>query len=127
LQRRILYVSLLITLFVILSKTAFCQGLSKDTRKARELQLEELRASINNAAREPVRTFKTKEGYLRFLGSPPSTHFAVEPAKRGTARQAADAFLQQWRNLLVKENLDIATRKFTKYVRFCLTEAEVLL
>jgi len=117
----------LIILVISFYSVAFGQSPSKAPRKARALQLQELLSSIEGVAREPARTFKTKDGYLRFLGAPPSTHFAVAPAKRGTPQEAAGAFLQQWRNLLVKENLDIATGKFTKYARFCLTEAEVLL
>ena len=103
-RRRILYVSCLIVIVIMLSSVAFDQVPPKDTQKARALQLEELRASIDGAAGEPARTFKTKDGYLRFLGAPPSTHFPVAPAKRKTAREAASAFLQQWRNLFVKDS-----------------------
>jgi len=104
---------------------AFGQNSSKDIRKARALQLQELSSSIEGVAREPKRTSKSKDGYLRFLGAPPSTHFAVAPAMRGTARQAADAFIKQWRNLFVKENTavefsitKINTHKSQSYVRY---------
>ncbi len=124
-QRRILYVSFLVILVISFSSMAFGQSPSKVPRKARELQLEELRASINSAAKEPARAFKTKEGYLRFIGAPPTTHFAVEPSKRGIAREAASAFLQKWRNLFVKDNPAVEfsvnrinTHESRSYVRY---------
>jgi len=104
LRRRILHISSLIILVISFYSVAFGQSPSKVPRKARALQLQELSSSIEGAAGEPMRTFKTKEGYLRFLGAPASTHFAVEPDKRGTARQTADAFIEQWRNLFVKDS-----------------------
>lgn len=77
------------------------QAASGGAEAARALALEELLASVEGVAKESPRTFKTTDGYLRFVGAPPSTHFAVAPAKRGTAEEAAGAFLEEWRSLFV--------------------------
>ena len=88
-----LVVVLLIATGMLTGETA-----ANGTREARALALQEMLGSIEGTPREAPQIFKTKEGYLRFVGAPPSTHFAVVP---GAPEEAANAFLEQWRNLFV--------------------------
>jgi len=94
----------LTTLLTVWTNISFGQEPVNDARAKRALALQELLSSIEGVSKEPTRTFKTKEGYLRFIGAAPATHFTVEQSNRGIAREAAGAFLEQWRNLLVKES-----------------------
>lgn len=88
LKGRILVISSLIILIISFPIGAFGQAQANDTPAARASALQELLDSVEGAAEEPPRIFKTKDGYLRFVGTPPSTHFSVEPARRGASRAA---------------------------------------
>jgi len=90
-----------------LSKTSG-QSSSDVAIQERAMALRNLLGSIEGISREPPQVFKTKEGYLRFIGAPPSTYFAVAT---GTPEQAADAFLGKWRNLFVNESSAVEFRK----------------
>jgi len=78
-----------------------------------------------NVDKGTTRIRETADGYLHFIGAPPSGHFAVEPSKRGTPKQAADAFLETNRALFVNESsavgfdtVRIKTRDSRTYVRY---------
>jgi len=100
-ERSIVVTSLLIIFTIGFWSMAFGQSPSKNSPEKRALALRGLLDSIEGTAKEPPQVFKTKEGHLRFIGAPPSTHFAVAA---GTPEQAADAFLGKWRNLFVDES-----------------------
>ena len=116
---------LIITLVLLVSirtDTGFSQRPINNTQATRALKFRELLGSIEGIGEEPARIFKTPEGYLRFIGAPPSTHFAVAP---GTPEEAADAFLEQWRNLFVNvsaavgfERTRVISRNGRSYVRY---------
>jgi len=101
------------------------QSPANGTLQVRALELKELFGSIEGVAGEPARIFKTPDGYLRFVMALPSTHFAVDPNKRGTPQEAADAFLERWRNLFVRESpavgfdpIRVKSIDFRSYVRY---------
>ena len=81
------------------------QAASRDLAKARGAQLRDLLRSVEGTDREPARTFRTPDGYVRFLSAPQAAHF---PVAAGTAEQKAEAFLGRWRNLFVKESAAVA-------------------
>jgi hypothetical protein len=100
---------------IILIAAFYSAGLSNATvneaRTARTSALQDLITSVEGEPKEPIRIFKTKDGYLRFIGAAPSTHFAVEVTKRGITQDAANAFLGKWRNLFVNESQAVEFRK----------------
>ena len=58
----------------LLIKPAFGKTADNSSRTARDSKLKDLFSSLEGGVpKEPPRTFKTSEGFLRFLGSPPST------------------------------------------------------
>ena len=125
LKDRILVISSLIIFIISFHIGAFGQAQANDTPAARASALKELLDSVDGTAEEPPRIFKTKDGYLRFLGSPPSTYFPVDPNKRATPQEDADAFLAQNRNLFVNdsphvefETVRVKTRGTRTYVRY---------
>jgi hypothetical protein len=103
-KERIIIIASLTILTVTSSGMVFGQIPIKGMTETRALELESLLDSIEGIAKEPPRVFKTKEGYLRFIGAAPSTNFTVEPGKRGTPEQAASAFLEKWRILFVSDS-----------------------
>ena len=121
-ERSIVVTSLLIIFTIGFWSMAFGQSLSKNSPEKRALALRGLLDSIEGTAKEPPQIFKTKEGHLRFIGAPPSTHFAVAA---GAPEQAADAFLGKWRNLFVNESpavefqkIRVKTQNGRSYVRY---------
>jgi len=115
-------VSFIIFIVISFSGKTFGQSSSDVTIQARTSSLKSLLASIEGIAREPPQIFKTKEGYLRFIGAPPLTHFAVSAE---TPEQAADAFLEKWRSLFVNESPavgfevhQVKSRDSRSYVRY---------
>jgi len=84
LKKRILVISLLPILIIIFSGRAFGQTPPDSARAERASALRELLGSIEGVAKESPHIFKTKEGYLRFVGVPPLTHFPVDPNRRAT-------------------------------------------
>ena len=82
--------------------TAFGGAPVENTSATRALALKDMLNSIQGEADEPPRIYKTQEGYLRFIGASPSTHFAVDGT--GPPEQIADAFLEQQRNLFVSDS-----------------------
>lgn len=98
LKDRIVIVPPLIILIVVFFSTVFGQTAPDSSRAS---ALRELLGSIEGTPRESSQIFRTKEGYLRFVGAPPSTNFPVEPKRRATPQEAADAFLEEYRNLFV--------------------------
>ena len=76
-----LLIASVITLLMSLTSPDFAQSAAN---AARALALEELLDSIEGVGEEPPRVFTTKDGYLRFVMAPPSNHFAVTAAARGT-------------------------------------------
>ena len=93
LKERILTFSSPIMLIISFFIGYFGQAQANDTLSARTSALQELLDSVEGEAEEPPRIFKTSECYLRFLGSPPSTYFTVDPNSRLTHKGAADAFV----------------------------------
>lgn len=101
------------------------QGPADGTPEARASALQELLGSTEGRPREAPRVFKAPEGYLRFVGAPPSTYFPVDPNRRVTPQEAAGAFLEKNRNLFVNvspavdfETLRVDTRDSRTYVRY---------
>lgn len=112
LQKCTLIISSLIVLIVSFSGRGFSQTAPDSAGAGRASALRELLGSIEGTPREAPRIFKTPEGYLRFVGAPPSTRFPVDPNKRTTHQQAADAFLGEYRNLFVNESPVVAFETF---------------
>lgn len=80
----------------LLIKPALGKTADNGSRAARDSKLKDLLSTLKGGVpEESPRTFQTPEGYLRFLGAPPSTYFSVDPNKRATPQEAADAFLVQ--------------------------------
>jgi len=84
LKKSILFILSLIIFTVSVSICAFGQTLPDAERTGRALALRDLLQSIEGVAEEPPRVYKTAEGYLRFIGAPPSTYFAVAPGPPGS-------------------------------------------
>ncbi|NIP51572.1 MAG: hypothetical protein GWN00_22055 [Aliifodinibius sp.] len=113
---------------VLLIVSDLCVGGTVVNNKvaARASKLKDLLGSLEGErTKEAPRIFKTPEGHLRFLGSPPSTHFPVDPKKRSTPQEAADAFLAKNRNLFVSDSPSIGfnifkvnTRNSRTYIRY---------
>jgi len=95
-------VSFIVFILIGFSSKTSGQSSSDVTVQARTSALRGLVGSIEGIAREPPRTHKTKEGYLRFLMAPPSTHFPSGLGQGAAPKKAADAFLGQWRGLFVR-------------------------
>jgi len=115
-------VSFIVFIVIGFSSKTFGQISSDVTVQARTSALKDLITSVEGQPKEPIRIFKTKDGYLRFIGAPPSTHFAVAA---GTPEQAADEFIEKWRNLFVNESpfvdfekIRVKTQKERSYVRY---------
>jgi len=107
------------------SNMALGQTSLNGTIEDRAIELRNLLASIEGVSVEPPRIHLTKDGYLRFIMAPPSTHFAAEPANRGIPEEVAGTFLERWRDLLVNESpavgfdmIRITTSKSRSYVRY---------
>jgi hypothetical protein len=63
-------------------------------------RLQDLLATIEGQSEEQPLIYIVR-GYIHFIMPPAGTHFAVDPSYRSTAEEAADWFLQQWRDLFV--------------------------
>jgi len=100
-KERISVIRPVIILILTFCGTGLAEAIANEIRAERTSALKDLIASVEGTPKEPTRIFKTKDGYLRFIGAAPSTYFAVA-AK--APEQAADAFLEKWRNLLVNES-----------------------
>ncbi|NIP51575.1 MAG: hypothetical protein GWN00_22070 [Aliifodinibius sp.] len=118
-------VAVLPVVWLLGAGSAFGQGPANGTPEARALELEDLLNSVEGVAKEPARVFKTADGYTRFIMAPPSTHFAVEAAKRRTSLESAKAFIEQWRNLFVNKSppvgfdtVRVTTSDSRSYVRY---------
>jgi len=129
---KLILLVVLVALALLGSNTAFGQSPANGTIEERAIELRNLLASIEGVLVEPPRIHLTKDGYLRFIMAPPSTHFAVEPANRGTPEEVAGAFLERWRNLLVNESpavgfniIRITTSRSRTYVRYQQTYARL--
>lgn len=100
-RKKLILVAVLPVVWLLGAGSAFGQAPANGTPEGRALELKDLLGSIEGIPREAPRTFKTPEGYLRFLGSPPSTNFPIDPNRRVTPQEAAGAFLEKNRNLFV--------------------------
>jgi Zn-dependent metalloprotease len=106
-KERVIIIVLLTILITTFSNAVAGQAPIKSTSEARALELKGLLSSLEGVPHEPPRVFRTGEGYLRFIGAPPLTHFQVAVEERGKAEEAAGAFLNQWRTLFVNESPSI--------------------
>lgn len=106
-EKRTFLIASLIILVIGFANVGFGQTPAKGTPEARGLKLKGLLGSVEGVAEESPRVFKTSQGYLRFIGTPPSTHFSVDPNKWATPQGAADAFLSEHRNLFVNVSPDV--------------------
>ena len=70
-------VSFIVFIVIGFSSKTSGQSSSDVAIQERAMALRNLLGSIEGISREPPQVFKTKEGHLRFIGAPPSTHFAV--------------------------------------------------
>jgi hypothetical protein len=128
--KRITICAVVIWFGVNFSRIGLAEAIDNEARVARTSALKDLTNSVEGTPKEPARIFRTRDGYLRFIGAAPSTHFAVEPSERGTPEEMADAFLGKWRNLFVKESpfvgfktVRIKTSDSRSYVRYQQTYA----
>ncbi len=113
---------------VLLIVASVCVGgtVANNTAAARASQLKDLLGTLEGVGtKEAPRTFKTPAGHLRFLGSPPSAHFPVDPNKRATPQNAANAFLAKNRKLFVSDSpyvsfdiFKVNTRNSRTYIRY---------
>lgn len=90
-------------LFAAVERAQFLQIVTRCPR--RRSALKDLINSTAGAATEPARTFRTPDGYVRFLSTPAAAHFVIAA---GTAEEQAAAFLATWRNLFVNESAAVA-------------------
>jgi Zn-dependent metalloprotease len=104
LKERIIKFSSLIMLIISFFIGHFGLAHANDIQAPQASALQELLDSVEGEAEEPPRIFKTSEGYLRFLGAPPSTYFPVDPNSRATPQKAANAFLSKNSNLFVNDS-----------------------
>ena len=94
-KERIRVISALIALISFFSSAVLANENIDVARSARLARVRELYSAIEGPAREPPRTFRTKEGYLRFLSAPPLSHFPGTSGGGATAKDSADAFLKR--------------------------------
>jgi len=73
LKKQTLFISFLLIFIVRFSGSAFSQTAPDSARAARASALRELSGSIEGVAKESPQIFKTKDGYLRFVGAPPES------------------------------------------------------
>jgi hypothetical protein len=106
--KRITICAVVIWFGVNFSRIELAEAIDNEARVARTSALKDLIASVEGQPKEPIRIFKTKDGYLRFIGAAPSTYFSVTA---GTPEQSADAFLGKWRNLFVNESSSVGFEK----------------
>ncbi|MBN2270613.1 MAG: hypothetical protein JXN61_08370, partial [Sedimentisphaerales bacterium] len=92
-------------LAVVGGRQVWGEATARDLAKARVNKLRELLRTAQGADEEPARTFRTPEGFVRFLSAPAAAHF---PVADGTAEKKAEAFLEKWRNLFVNEIAAVA-------------------
>jgi len=118
-----------VVLTIVGGKQVCGQAVSRGSPSARGAELRRLLRAVEGADAEPARTFRTPEGYVRFLSAPPATRFSVAA---GTAQEQAETFLGQWRNLFVNESAAVnIERTRTKaangrsYVRYRQTYADI--
>ena len=90
---------------IIIPREVFGQATARDLAKARGAKLRELLKTAQGADEEPARTFRTADGYVRFLSAPAATHFVIAA---GSPEQQAGAFLGRWRNIFVNESAAVA-------------------
>jgi len=114
----------MLVVFVSMGAAVWGQA-AANGRAARASALEDLLGLVEGAVGGTPRISKTKEGYLRFVGAPRSGHFSVEPSKRKTAGEAADAFVAKWQNLFVRPSAAVEfnrvrekMHKGVSYVRY---------
>jgi len=81
-RKKLILVAVLPVVWLLGAGSAFGQGPANGTPEGRALELKDLLGSIEGVAKEAPRIFKAPEGYLRFVGAPPSTDFTVEIASR---------------------------------------------
>jgi Zn-dependent metalloprotease len=108
LKERIPVIRSVIILIVTFCSAGLGEAIANEARAARASALKDLIISVEGTPKEPMRIFKTKDGYLRFIGAAPSTYFAIAT---GTPEEMADAFLGKWRNLFVNESPSIDFQK----------------
>jgi len=115
-------VSFIVFIVIGFSSKTFGQSSSDVTVQARTSALKDLITSVEGQPKEPIRIFKTKDGYLRFIGAAPSTYFAIAP---GTSEKVANEFIGKWRNLFVNESsavefqkIRVKTQNGRSYVRY---------
>jgi len=124
-KERISVIRPVIILILTFCGTGLAEAIANEIRAARTSALNDLKTSIIGSPKEPARIFKTKDGYLRFIGAATSTYFAAEPDKRGTSQESADAFLGKWRDLFVNESpavdfemIRVKTQNGRSYLRY---------
>ena len=100
-RKKLILVAALLVVWLLGAGSAFGQAPANGTPEGRALELKDLLGSIEGTPREATQIFKTPNGYLRFVGAPPSTNFPVDPNRRATPQEAADAFVEEYRNLFV--------------------------
>ena len=103
-MRKGVLAGVVVLLAVVGGKRVCGQATSRDLAKARGAELGNLLRTVEGAAAEPPRTFRTTDGYVRFLSAPPARRF---PAAAGTAQEQAEAFIERWRNLFVNESPEV--------------------
>jgi hypothetical protein len=90
-KEQIVLCAVVVWLGVSFSRIGFVEAIDNKKQALRTSALRDLITSVEGQPKEPPRIFKTKDGYLRFVGAPPSTYFAVAPEKRAAPEQAAGA------------------------------------
>lgn len=105
-------------------------NISHEVRRVQRSRIRELYGSIEGPGRELPRTFRTKEGYLRFLTAPSQSHFLVNQSGPASPKEEADAFLEEWRDLFGSDSpavefkaIEVETSKGRTYVRYQQTYA----
>jgi len=81
---------------IVGASQVFGQAASPGSRRARGAELRRLLRAVEGADEKPARTFRTPEGYVRFLSAPAATRFSVAA---GSPEEQAETFLGGLRDL----------------------------
>lgn len=113
-----IWIACVVVVHVMLSPALLAQAVNgppaqiDEQIRARRAKYEELLQSVKareGQAKEPGETipsllYRTREGYVRFLLMPRSSHIEVAKPQDWKPEDVADAFVGQWKDLLANDS-----------------------